>query len=281
MALPKSTGSSSPPKIIRPATPSTPKTGTGSPTLDFIAPPKTPASTGSPTVDNMAAVRAASEAAARAKALEQTRKEDKADVAAAKKAAGLVVVAPPVNNPLPEKPAPEVKSDPSPPIPEPTAQPTPEAIDKSSGLVDGVNFKQQYFDAIKELTLSLINSAKGLLGKYNFSTIDRVPEYYLDLDREATSTAIISAPVRPLPPFGPVDADYQDKFSLDINEINNKISDLADDVTRSAYFGTLRGDSFTPGEIKIQNGNSYYDMRLVFNSVSSQQNFVVKCYEIQ
>lgn len=263
MALPKSTGSSSPPKIIRPATPSTPKTGTGSPTLDNIA----------------AAKAAAADAAARAKALEQTRKDDRADVAAAKKAAGKVVV-PPVKNPLPQnppgKPEPEAK-----PLPEPTPQPTPEAIDKSSGLVDGVNFKQQYFDAIKELTLSLINSAKGLLGKYNFSTIDRVPEYYLDLDREATSTAIISAPVRPLPPFGPVDADYQDKFSLDINEINNKISDLADDVTRSAYFGTLRGDSFTPGEIKIQNGNSYYDMRLVFNSVSSQQNFVVKCYEIQ
>jgi len=186
----------------------------------------------------------------------------------------------PVNNPLPETPKDTTpKPDPK-PIPDPTPQPTPEAIDKSSGLVDGVNFKQQYFDAIKELTLSLINSAKGLLGKYNFSTIDRVPEYYLDIDREAQPTAVISMPVRPNPPFGPIDADYQDKFSLDVNEISNQISDLSEDTTRSAYFGTLNGDTFTAGEMKIMNGNSYYDMRLVFNSISSQQNFVIKCYEI-
>jgi hypothetical protein len=236
-----------------------------------------PTSTGSPTLDNIAVAKQAS-AQANAAALAATRAEDKAMVQGAKVAAGKVVVAPPVNNPLPVNPP---SSTPSPSvIPEPTPQPAPAAIDKSSGLVDGVNFKQQYFDAIKELTLSLINSAKGLLGKYNFSTIDRVPEYYLDLDREATSTAVISAPSRLSPPFGPVEADYQDKFSLDVNEINNKISDILDDVSRSAYFGTLRGDSFTQGEMKIMNGNSYYDMRLVFNSISSQQNFVVKCYEI-
>jgi len=220
-------------------------------------------------------------AAAQAAAIAQTRAADEAqNKAITQIKTGQIVVAPPVKNPLPETPKDTTtKPDPK-PIPDPTPQPTPEAIDKSSGLVDGVNFKQQYFDAIKELTLSLINSAKGLLGKYNFSTIDRVPEYYLDIDREAQPTAVISMPVRPNPPFGPVDADYQDKFSLDVNEISNQISDLSEDTTRSAYFGTLNGDTFTAGEMKIMNGNSYYDMRLVFNSISSQQNFVIKCYEI-
>lgn len=155
-----------------------------------------------------------------------------------------------------------------------------ETVVGNSGIVDGVNYKEEYISEIKRLVLSLVNNSKALLLRYNFSGIDRVPEYYLDADVEARSEAISSSFSRPESPFTLQEADLQDKFSLDLNEINNKISDLSNSAQKSNYFGSMRGGTFIPKEVKLlANGSVGYDMRLTFNSVSNQD-FVIKCYEV-
>lgn len=153
-------------------------------------------------------------------------------------------------------------------------------ISKSSGLVDDVNFKEEYFTEVRRIVLALIHNAKDLLTRYNFSTIDSVPDYYLDADREAKSQAVLSRKARPEPPFGPQEALQQDNFSFSVNQINNKINDSILDIDKINYFGTQRGDTFYPQKVRISSGTAYYDMKLTFDSIYNQNNFVVKCYEI-
>ena len=153
-------------------------------------------------------------------------------------------------------------------------------ISKSSGLVDDVNFKEEYFAEVKRIVLALIRNAKDLLMRYNFSTIDSVPDYYLDADREAKSQAVLSRKARPEPPFGPQEALQQDKFSFSVNSLNNKINESVSDLDKINYFGTQRGDTFYPQKVRISSGIAYYDMRIEFDSIYDQNNFVIKCYEI-
>lgn len=164
----------------------------------------------------------------------------------------------------------------------------PETVVPSSGLVDGVNYKDLYLAEIKRLVLSLANNAKALLIRYNFSGIDRVPEYYLDSDREAKSEAVASIRSVPQTPFTLAEASLQDRFALDINEINNRISDLSDTYTdefgniirKTDFFGSMRGGTFLPREVKVfADGRTGYDMRLTFTSISGQD-FIIKCYEV-
>jgi hypothetical protein len=49
----------------------------------------------------------------------------------------------------------------------------------ASGIVDNVNVKEQYQAEAKRIILSLVKSAKDLLIKYNFSSINRISEYDL------------------------------------------------------------------------------------------------------
>jgi hypothetical protein len=153
-------------------------------------------------------------------------------------------------------------------------------ISKSSGLVDDVNFKEEYFAEVKRIVLALIHNAKDLLMRYNFSTIDSVADYYLDADREAKSQAVLSRKARPEPPFGPQEALQQDNFSFSVNSLNNKINESVSDLDKINYFGTQRGDTFYPQRVRISSGIAYYDMRITFDSIYDQNNFVVKCYEI-
>jgi hypothetical protein len=153
-------------------------------------------------------------------------------------------------------------------------------ISNSSGLVDDVNYKEQFFAEAKRLVLSLVYNAKDLLIRYNFSSINSISDYYLDADREAISQAVVSGLARPEPPFGPQEALQQDKFSFSVNEINNKISDTVSDIDKNNYFGTQRGDVFHPQRVRISSGVTYYDMRLEFDSIYDKNDYVIRCYEI-
>jgi hypothetical protein len=166
------------------------------------------------------------------------------------------------------------------PGPTPVTSNPVETVVGSTGLVDGVNYKEVYLEEIKRLVLSLVSNAKSLLIRYNFSGIDRVPESYLDFDREAKTETLSSSFSRPESPFTLEQADLQDKFSIDLNEINNLISDLSNSAEKSKYFGSMRGGTFLPREVKLlRNGSVGYDMRLEFTSISNQD-FVIKCYEV-
>ena len=150
---------------------------------------------------------------------------------------------------------------------------------KSSGLVDDVNLRESYFAEARRIVLSLVTNAKDLLIRYNFTGISRVEEYYLDSDREAISEAVASSLSRPEPPFSLNDVQKQDQFSFGVNQINNLISDSVPLSEKTKYFGTLKGGVFRPKEIKILNGNSYYDMRFEFDSISDTD-IIIKCYEV-
>ncbi len=151
---------------------------------------------------------------------------------------------------------------------------------KSSGLVDDINLRESYFAEARRIVLALVGNAKDLLIRYNFTGISRVQDYYLDADRESISQAVASSLSRPEPPFSLSDVEKQDRFSFAINQINNKISDTIPLSEKTKYFGTLKGGVFRPKEIKILNGNSYYDMRFEFDTIYSDVDLVIKCYEV-
>jgi hypothetical protein len=195
------------------------------------------------------------------------------------KGVGSNFYVPPVKITKVVTPTTEVVDDPGTAIQEVVATPV-ETVVASTGLVDGVNYKEIYLEEIKRLVLSLVNNAKSLLIRYNFSGIDRVPESYLDFDREAKTETLSSSFSRPESPFTLEEADLQERFSTDLNEINNLISDLSNSAEKAKYFGSMRGGTFLPREVKLlRNGSVGYDMRLEFTSISNQD-FVVKCYEV-
>jgi hypothetical protein len=219
-------------------------------------------------------------AAAQVNALNATRKQDKFDNQEIQKIkTGKIKYVPPVNIPKIITPTAEVVDDPGSAIQEVVATPV-ESVVATTGLVDGVNYKDLYLKEIERLVLSLVKNAKSLLIRYNFSGIDRVPESYLDFDREAKTETLASSFSRPESPFTLEEADLQERFSTDLNEINNLISDLSNSAEKAKYFGSMRGGTFLPREVKLlRNGSVGYDMRLEFTSISNQD-FVVKCYEV-
>jgi hypothetical protein len=148
-----------------------------------------------------------------------------------------------------------------------------------TGLVDNINIREEYRAEARRIILSLVKSAKDLLIKYNFSSIDRVSEYALDSDREARTEYVVSQPARPEPPFTLSEAAMQDRFSQDIIKITNSISDNIDDSVKLQWFGTIQGNTLLQGKPRISNGVSSYDMRLRVDAISDKV-FVVKCYEI-
>jgi hypothetical protein len=225
--------------------------------------------------------RAAAPTASQIDALKATREQDKWENEQIKKVKNGQIKYVPTPTIVKVKKAEEEEIvDPGPgEIKEVVATPV-ETVVASTGLVDGVNYKEIYIDEIKRLVLSLITNAKSLLIRYNFSGIDRVPESYLDFDREAKTETLSSSFSRPESPFTLEQADLQDKFSTDLNEINNLISDLSNSAEKAKYFGSMRGGTFLPREVKLlRNGSVGYDMRLEFTSISNQD-FVVKCYEV-
>jgi hypothetical protein len=149
----------------------------------------------------------------------------------------------------------------------------------ASGIVDNVNVKEQYQAEAKRIILSLVKSAKDLLIKYNFSSINRISEYALDADNESKTEYTIAYKARPEPTFTLGQAELQDRFSLDVAQISNQISDSALDTVKFACFGSLVGGRYSPGSVKISGGNSLYDMKLEINSICGKD-FIIKCYEI-
>ena len=148
-----------------------------------------------------------------------------------------------------------------------------------TGIVDNVNVKEKYETEARRIILSLVKSAKDLLIKYNFSSINRVAEYALDSDAQAKTEYVVASKARPEPPFTLSQADLQDKFSQDITNISNSISDTVEDIVKFGYFGTIRSGIFYPKTPKISGGSTFYDMKLEINSVCGKD-FIVKCYEI-
>ena len=149
----------------------------------------------------------------------------------------------------------------------------------ASGIVDNVNVKEQYRVEARRIILSLVNSAKDLLIKYNFSSINRVSEYALDADNESKTEYTIAYKARPEPAFTLGQAQLQDRFSLDVAQISNQISDNAPDTIKFPCFGSLVGGNFSSGSVKISGGTSLYDMKLEINSICGKD-FIIKCYEI-
>jgi hypothetical protein len=149
----------------------------------------------------------------------------------------------------------------------------------ASGLVDNINIKEEYQREARRIILALVKSAKDLLIKYDFASINRVAEYALDSDNEARTEYVVSQTARPEPPFTASEAAMQDRFSRDVMLINDIIGDAVSDSIKLPSFGTVRGIEFLPGRPRISNGVSSYDMRIKISAMSDKQ-FHIKCYEI-
>lgn len=156
---------------------------------------------------------------------------------------------------------------------------TSSVVPRQSSISDGVNTKDLYSKAVLKIMLSLIRSSKDLLTRYNFSGIDKITDFYLDADNAARQTAIITQIARPKTILSSEQVSNQDKFSKDINAINNKIGDLVEDSIKSNFYGSTVGDTFYPLSPKILNGNAYYDLKFTIESITPI-GFKYSLYEI-
>jgi hypothetical protein len=211
-----------------------------------------------------------------AKALKATRDQDKADLAAAKKAVANKKKKTPKKDPIPKpgpKPGPKKK-------PKKTAEPkvvVSSSVNSSSVPSVDPNVKDLYIKETQRLIASLINSSKDLLLSYNFSSIKSMPSFYLDLDREARSSAVLSSrafPIELTRSFSEI--LLQDRITYILNQI---LPLIGNDVPDSTKFQT--DSTKTPYyEATFDNKDSYYDLSLTLNALDFDQ-FDVKLYKIK
>ena len=179
------------------------------------------------------------------------------------------------------------KKDPTPnpgPKQNPKKKPKPSAKPKvvvSSSVISSAiptadpSVKNLYVKETQRLISSLINSSKDLLLSYNFSSIKSMPSFYLDLDREAKSSAILSArafPVELTRSFS--EMLLQDRILYLVNQIVPLIGDdvpystkLQSDPAKSPYYEVLFDDFAT-----------FYNLSLDLNAVGLDS-FKVNVYK--
>jgi hypothetical protein len=220
---------------------------------------------------------------AQIKALNETKKFDKADVKRAKIAAGKVVVAKPKKEDTPKPdtgkkkvivtgPPDDGGVTPTPVTPTPPQLSPVEVLDPNVYTV--------YREEIKRLTLKLVNRAKNLLLAYDFSSIDRIADYQIETDSSARNSNVISTPQVPQSPSTSVLTAQDTAVSL-INAISNQISDNVPLATKLGLFGSDINGTFTAGRLGISNGVANYDLRFRVDNVSPEiRNIIVRCYEI-
>jgi hypothetical protein len=154
-----------------------------------------------------------------------------------------------------------------------------EVAPDSSNLVDGVNISELFVKAKTKIVLSLIRNSKTLLGRYNFSGIDRITDYSLDADNSARQSEIVVSYIRPNPTYSLTEAMEQDVFMKNINKINNQLNDFADDSVKFLLFGYNTPAGFKGATPKIVNGQARYDLQFSFYT-SSGKVYRYRLYEI-
>jgi hypothetical protein len=154
-----------------------------------------------------------------------------------------------------------------------------EVAPDSSNLVDGVNISELFVKAKTKIVLSLIRNSKTLLGRYNFSGIDRITDYSLDADNSARQSEIVVSYIRPNPTYSLTEAMEQDVFMKNINKINNQLNDFADDSVKFLLFGYNTPAGFKGATPKIVNGQARYDLQFGFYT-SSGKVYRYRLYEI-
>jgi hypothetical protein len=154
-----------------------------------------------------------------------------------------------------------------------------EVAPDSSNLVDSVNISELYVKAKAKIVLALIRNSKTLLGRYDFSGIDRITDYSLDADNSARQSEIVVSYIRPKPTVSLTEVMEQDVFMKNVNKINNQLNDFVSSTERDNLFGYETNGGFYPGSPKIVNGQARYDLIFKFYSPSSKI-YRYRLYEI-
>lgn len=129
--------------------------------------------------------------------------------------------------------------------------------------------KQLYIKEIKRLTLTLIKSSKDLLLSYNFSSINKVPSYYLDSDTAARSSAVFTESATPQSLAISINELDNNRLMTDIvNTINLSISDYVVDTVKMPYFTMV-----------ISGGSVFYDLNIPITTQDTTP-FYVKVFKI-
>jgi hypothetical protein len=181
----------------------------------------------------------------------------------------------PTPNPNPVKGKKKKKT----PEPKPKYKISKEVAPDSSNLVDSVNISELYVKAKAKIVLALIRNSKTLLGRYDFSGIDRITYYSLDADNSARQSEIVVSYIRPKPTVSLTEVMEQDVFMKNVNKINNQLNDFVSSAERDNLFGYETNGGFYPGSPKIVNGQARYDLIFKFYSPSSKI-YRYRLYEI-
>jgi hypothetical protein len=138
----------------------------------------------------------------------------------------------------------------------------------SSKQFNSPNISEKYTEIVNNLTMSLIKSGEGLLGVFNSSTVNSIPESIIPSNDEVTRLNDRTIPQLFKTASVQTSATknaYLRKINLILASIRKKIVvEKKNNGSIAPYFGKIDPSSgtFYPGIIKYDaNGNPTYDMR--------------------
>ena len=154
-----------------------------------------------------------------------------------------------------------------------------------SGQAITPNMQEAYIKEVTRLTLNLISSADNLLFAYNFSTIDRIASYMLEVDdANQRSTGVVSNFRRAIQGLPLTELEIRDRLNGVANLVANTIGDLVPADRKLSLFGSKKDRlPFQGGMPRINNRTSFYDLELDLPELSSPEysvSYVIKCYDI-
>lgn len=139
---------------------------------------------------------------------------------------------------------------------------------------------EAYIAEIKRLTLKLVKNSKNLLLAYDFQSVNRAVDYYIDTDKASRTSATV---VKRAVPHSIVDLNTiaaQELASNLVNTLAEYLADTVNDSVRYNYFGTDVAGTWSPSTPSFSGGIPYYDLKVNVPIDSRIKNIQVSLYEV-
>lgn len=137
------------------------------------------------------------------------------------------------------------------------------SLSKDQVLPDDISKAVQ--KKIDALTMKLFANAEDLLGSFNASSVDNIPDDVIENSAEFTYFGEITIPQRYNAPDSPTfNPTIASEASVIIESIIAKLGQTTNDIVNATqYYGRLNGNVFTQKIIRYdEQGNPYYDLRI-------------------
>jgi hypothetical protein len=153
----------------------------------------------------------------------------------------------------------------------------------SSKIFNDPNIDEKYKEAANKLTMSLLKSGENLLGSFNASTVNSIPESIIPANNEITrlNDRVIPQSFKAAQAQVSITKNkYLEKINKILRSIEVKVKfGKANKASLINYFGKINPDSgtFYPRIIKYDaDGNPRYDMRVAIDNTLGQTELEVR-----